>query len=688
MWEDDAVGLGVGLGVGLDADTDEELDSLDVSGIGVKVLGDAAYYDAVFDDLMHECKNNAPGARLSARLRKTLERMPPERRRAVVSRRRDGCAPLFEASRRGNEELVEYLVHVCDAPLEQRGAFEAAHDRSVHRATPLWGAAVAGRVRAVCALADAGAQLDARSDSGSTPARSACYLSHVAVVRELLARGADVHARNHAGGTCLINAVQSAPLCALLLARGAAVDARDLTRRTALHYAARERRLDTVRLLLRHGARPALASRAGDDALRTAALRGAAQVLALLLAHEPAAPPRAADALELLGATLLDARADAPAARRAWRHATDLRARHRAAKTGMPLVHLAAARALSAAALGGVREWEGRAALAALEGDADAMRAQALLVAARVLGERHRDTVFRLMTRGAACAHAGRYQQCIDLWSWALRVRVQRDSLLSADTGHAASALTRLLLDAAAGRLPRAAGPPAAGLPRHGDVLRAFRLLASRLPAARAALAARPVHRAQAEAFDRALRCVTHLLHLLLRTAPPGRAARAARAAARLVAADVRSARTGDSLLHLCASRLNVVRSAYFAAAPRAPPVFPCARVARLLLRAGASARARNDARSTPLHVAAIPYNFSTELVEVLLAGGAHLDQPNQFGDSAADLVPLNRGSRVCPLRHVTLACLAARAVLAAKLPVAPDSLPSTLLCFLELHRA
>ncbi|CAH2209014.1 jg10371 [Pararge aegeria aegeria] len=74
MWEDDAVGLGVGLGVGLDADTDEELDSLDVSGIGVKVLGDAAYYDAVFDDLMHECKNNAPGARLSARLRKTLER--------------------------------------------------------------------------------------------------------------------------------------------------------------------------------------------------------------------------------------------------------------------------------------------------------------------------------------------------------------------------------------------------------------------------------------------------------------------------------------------------------------------------------------------------------------------------------------------------------------------------------------
>ncbi|XP_069362897.1 uncharacterized protein FLJ46347 isoform X7 [Maniola hyperantus] len=206
----------------------------------------------------------------------------------------------------------------------------------------------------------------------------------------------------------------------------------------------------------------------------------------------------------------------------------------------------------------------------------------------------------------------------------------------------------------------------------------------------RAALVARPVHKKQAETFDRALRCVTHLLHLLLQTAPddePSRE-RVTRQVARLVAADVRSAHTGDSLLHLCASRLNVVRSTYFADELGAPPVFPSARVVRLLLRAGADARARNEARSTPLHVAAIPYNFSTELVSVLLAGGAHLDQPNKFGDSAAELVPLNRGSRVCVLRHVSLACLAARAVLASRQAVPACALPATLHAFLALHCA
>ncbi|KAL4704035.1 hypothetical protein ACJJTC_015191 [Scirpophaga incertulas] len=82
--------------------------------------------DALFSELMRECRHNAPGARLSAKLRSALEnRLCPMGRRQLVSRTQEGCAPLFVAARRGNAELVEYLVHVCGAELEQRGVYSA-----------------------------------------------------------------------------------------------------------------------------------------------------------------------------------------------------------------------------------------------------------------------------------------------------------------------------------------------------------------------------------------------------------------------------------------------------------------------------------------------------------------------------------------------------------------------------------
>ncbi|CAH2058936.1 unnamed protein product, partial [Iphiclides podalirius] len=649
---------------------------------------DIKQHDVVFNELMQECKHSAPGARLSARLRTALERMRPEERRAVCRRTRDGCAPLFVACKRGNVEIVEYLVHVCAAELEQRGVYEVPDDRSVHTVTPLWCAAVAGRLEVLRVLAEAGAELDAGSDSGSTPVRSACFMTHYEVVRFLVERGADIHKPNHNGGTCLINSVQSVRLCTYLLEHGAEVNACDMQHKTALHYAIQEHRVESARLLLQHGADPWLASRAGDDALRTACLKGAAPVVALLARHVRYCPARLADAHELLGATQLDELNDAPAALASWRRATALRHAYGAYVEKAP-------RRPPQRALGLAAEWRSAAELEALAADVDALRTQALLVAERVLGPDHKDTLFRLMYRGAAYADAFRYQRCIDLWTWALQIRIEKDSLLYADTCHAASALTRLLLDAASGRLERALG-----LPRYEDVFRVFALLADHLPECRRALSARPVHKKQAETFDRALRCVSHLLYLLLQAEAEAEAEAGAGAGVqeerrselrarvrRLVAADVRSAHTGDSLLHLAVSQLNVIRSTYFADEVAAPPVFPSVAVVSLLLECGADPCQRNEARSTPLHVAAIPYNFSTALAERLLRGGAHLDQPNKFGDSAADLVALNRSSRVCPLQYLSLRCLAARALLAARPPPPQGALPAELLRFLRLHQ-
>lgn len=79
--------------------------------------------------------------------------------------------------------------------------------------------------------------------------------------------------------------------------------------------------------------------------------------------------------------------------------------------------------------------------------DLDAMRTQSLLICERILGEQHKDTLFRLMYRGAAYADALRYQRCIDLWRRALEIRIMKDSVLSSDTCFPAQALVRLFVD-------------------------------------------------------------------------------------------------------------------------------------------------------------------------------------------------------------------------------------------------
>ena len=122
-----------------------------------------------------------------------------------------------------------------------------------HSVTPLWCAAVSGRVAVVKALIAHGADVNAVSDSGSTPIRSTCYIvrpgnplengtsAHFEIVKALVRAGADIGRANHFGGTCLINSVQSPALVDFLLRNGKKsgfdINAADIQQKTALHYA-------------------------------------------------------------------------------------------------------------------------------------------------------------------------------------------------------------------------------------------------------------------------------------------------------------------------------------------------------------------------------------------------------------------------------------------------------------------
>ena len=113
-------------------------------------------HDILFNDLYQEVRCAAPSAQviklyisrefvldkkefamlmlnflfqLSYSLRSRIERVDKLDRRSIVSRIREGCSPLFIACKKGNVEIVEYLVSICNANLEQRGLYEVQDDR-------------------------------------------------------------------------------------------------------------------------------------------------------------------------------------------------------------------------------------------------------------------------------------------------------------------------------------------------------------------------------------------------------------------------------------------------------------------------------------------------------------------------------------------------------------------------------
>lgn len=107
---------------------------------------------------------------------------------------------------------------------------------------------------------------------------------------------------------------------------------------------------------------------------------------------------------------------------------------------------------------------------------------------------------------------------------------------------------------------------------------------------ARTLLRMKPVYRKQQENFDRVLKCLTHLIYLLVSTAKTDAEKKLVRnlyflklfnfsiysscfcallfqmneSIESIIKNNIRSACTNDTLLHLCVSRLNVIKNGYF----------------------------------------------------------------------------------------------------------------------------
>jgi len=308
------------------------------------------------------------------------------------------------------------------------------------------------------------------------------------------------------------------------------------------------------------------------------------------------------------------------------------------------------------------------------------MRINSLLIAERILGSIHKDVIFRIMYRGAAYADSSHYMICIRLWRYALQLRIQKDSLLYGDTCFTALALVRLFLD-----LHRNSDLTGSTPVRIDDLFGTFQLLIEQLPTCAENVRVRPVYKRQQESYDRCLRCCTHILHLLIKIKDKSfdQQVNLRQACYMLLRYNLRMCSSGDTLLHMAVSRNNIVRSHFFVDEHQVH-VFPSYDVTEFLISCGADINAVNDNRALPLHHAVQQEGIDPKIVNLLLKHGSHVDQLDNANQNPLDILRRRPGFPV--LEHISLKCMAAKAVCESRISYTPQDLPRELCAFVAIH--
>uniref|UniRef100_A0A2P2HXM9 Protein fem-1 homolog C-like n=1 Tax=Hirondellea gigas TaxID=1518452 RepID=A0A2P2HXM9_9CRUS len=627
----------------------------------------------MFNDLCIEIKSLSPGSRLTFFLRNKIEKCPKSDRQEIVNKTSSGCTPLFLACMRGLSEVVEYLCSQCEANLELKGFYEVPDDRSVHYVTPLWCAAVAGKKEVVQVLIDHGANINSVSDTGSTSVRSACFMTHIDIVKYLVEKGANVLKPNFNGGTCLINSVQSVALCKFLLDHGAHINAQDIKCKTALHYAIEEHRLETVKLLLDRGADPSIRSRLNDDAIQTACIKGAYPIFNYLIKFINVSMHEVADGYELIGSTFLDEHHDIQEAIIQWKRAASIRELYSAHKERLPRIK----------PFGFAKEFETVKELEIVLLDQDSIRVQSLLISQRVLGPTHKDSIFRLMYRGAAYADTGQYQKCVRLWLYALELRINKDTILYNEVFFTSHAIVKLFLDIVEKHPPNVA----AQIILFEDAFHALKLIGEEIGPSQWLLSIRPQFKRQLTNFDLALNVFLHFTHVVLKTVLNEQQNELLHRYMRSIVKLNPHTVEHYTMLHLSVNKSSLNSANILTESDQRSP-FPSFEVTKLLLECGASVNASSDNGATPIYLACFKANLKVQIIRLLLANDAHIDQGTTCRDSAYHLLLqyAKFSEEFITLPVLALKCLSARAIRDAEIKLRPGEIPVELEKFVAMH--
>lgn len=343
--------------------------------------------------------------------------------KALVSSRTTGATPLVIAARNGHYDIVYYLLTHTNVDVEETGSV-IFDGETIEGAPPLWCAAAAGYLKIVKLLVNKGARVNSTTKTNSTPLRAACFDGHYDIVKYLVKNKADIEVANRHGHTCLMIACYKGHyrIAEYLLKLNADVNRRSVKGNTALHDCAESGSLDILRLLLGKGATMDV-DQYGMTPLLAASVTGHLAIVEHLISLDTLSRDDRIAALELIGATFVDKKRDMVSALAMWRRAMEER------YLNAPYLPKPISR-IRVPAYDNAVEVTDIQALDDLVMDPDAMRMQALLVRERILGPAHPDTSYYIRYRGAIYADTGRFDRCIELWTYALTMQQQVDYLM------------------------------------------------------------------------------------------------------------------------------------------------------------------------------------------------------------------------------------------------------------------
>ncbi|XP_012552018.2 protein fem-1 homolog B-like isoform X3 [Bombyx mandarina] len=602
------------------------------------------------------------------------------------------CTPLITAARHGREGAVRILLEKFRPPvcLETEGTVKF-DEYVIEGATALWCASGAGHLAIVKRLVKAGADVNHATRTVSTPLRAACFEGRLDIVKYLVRHGADIHKANKYNNTCLMIAAYKGYLDVVqfLLDSGARVDDRALCGATALHFAAECGHAAVVCSLLDHGAKM-LTNENGMTPLQCAAERARASVVEILAARPEVTRAEAIEAYELLGASFANDK-EYYCLRMAYQYLHRAMAMRYDPRYGEMLKR-------PSTPIPAYDNWKETTTLEEVErlqGDAHGLHMEGLTVRERVLGAACPDLPHPIVFRGAVFADEARFDRCLALWRHALHLRQQNQQVsVVKDLLRFAQVFSQMIhigielplaqvcyvLEACAEELRRGMKRLLKPNPQHDPD--------SLVSLARTVLLQ--------EEYDSNVKTALYLVAVAGRLLEDSGNCEGTRSAARRAVFAMRGARvrSGQTLLHLAADRNTPVDDFHTSDVCQ----FPCARTSRLLLDCGADVDAADMNRRTPLHVALISYQLTSDdreqyneafcgVVCELLSRGAHVDAMDL--DGITPLVASIGGPAESLVRSALrprLSCISASVLALHRVRYRPSQVPRDLHAFLIMH--